>query len=280
MNFEGTEKLKHRDLVLKTYLFNIQNVKKKLLYLDTPTFQCSLYFIKKGISAKNLIAVNFSNELTIPEEAYGITVKNCDIFDLENNDTRDVAVAWLDLCKTGIPRSAKHFTDSISAFSDIPVLFETHSLRGSKFHSIAKRKEMITAYKKRHEYGPRFAESTKIIPYTGGNGSKMVFVYSFLKNCNIASPIKIKKKLIEKVPTSRPRGRPPKNCVWSDKFANYIPDVGSTVRVLWETEDGNELFYKGWVAENKKGLLIIYEDKYSCLHPIQDFLSYYTWKTL
>ena len=178
-DFDCPHKFAQRDYVIETF----EGVRAKnpsltrMIFIDTPTFSATNYFIWKGLNPRSLVAV-CNQEFQVAPPG-GITTINRDIYELEESEVVNVAVAWIDTCDTNIGYSRDWFKDSLDLFAAVPVVMVVNAFRGSRFmHHPG---DMLPFYVRLHQEGARKGEATQVLRYHNGKKkSEMIFSYSFL----------------------------------------------------------------------------------------------------
>ncbi len=177
-DFDCPHKFAQRDYVIDAF----EGVRAKnpsltrIIFIDTPKFNATNYFIGKGLNPRSLVAV-CNKEFQVAPPG-GITTINRNIYELEESEVVNVAVAWIDTCDTNIGYSRGWFKDSLDLFAAVPVVMVVNAFRGS--HFVPHPEDMLPFYVSLHQEGARKGEATQVVRYTGKNRSSMIFSYSFL----------------------------------------------------------------------------------------------------
>lgn len=181
-------KKKIRTWLAKEYFkaVEIDPTKKELLLVDTPDLACTRFLHQVGIKTEYLKVVCWDRvDITIPAALAGITFIGRSVYSLSQNDVRNVALAFVDVCNAGVARYKKEFKDKIDAFALVPKLVETHSWYGSFFMT---RPELANEmYIERHQHGVRKGKCTQVQPYPGLKNGKMYLIHSHLEGFSMES---------------------------------------------------------------------------------------------
>lgn len=176
-DFDCAHKFAQRDYVIKAF----KGVRAKnpsltrIIFIDTPKFDATKYFIEKELDPKSLVAV-CNDEFQVAPPA-GIATINRDMYELEEFEFVNVAVAWIDTCDTNIGHH-DWFKNNLNLFAAVPVVMVVNASRGG--HFMRHPEDMLPFYIKLHEECARKGKATQVVPYTNKKGSSMIFSYSFL----------------------------------------------------------------------------------------------------